>query len=152
MRILPFWLLFLITACDSGVVFEKNTEIPLDAWNYRNNISYKVTINDTVTPYNLYLNTRIVTEYPYSNLFVLFITKHPDGQISKERIEATLVDNEGKPLGKGLGEIFYNRSLIRKEFTFNQLGEYTFELQQNMRIDNLPGIKNVGLRIEKSIP
>lgn len=143
-------LCLAIVACDSSVVFEKNTEIQFDEWNYKNYINYKVTITDTLTPYNLYLNTRIISDYPYSNLFVLLVTKMPDGKVTEERIEATLVDNEGKPLGKGLGDIFYNRSLIKKNMYFNQLGEYSFELQQNMRTDNLHGIKNIGLRLEIS--
>ncbi len=56
----------------------------------------------------------------------------------------------GKWLGEGLGDIWDNRVLFKKNVSFPQKGEYRFEFTQAMRLNPLPGVMDVGIRIEKS--
>ena len=62
----------------------------------------------------------------------------------------------GKWLGDGLGDIWDIQCQF-KAIRFNKDGLYRFEIEQAMRygelakIDNLPGVMEIGLRIEKQI-
>jgi gliding motility-associated lipoprotein GldH len=65
-------------------------------------------------------------------------------------VELTLADARGKWLGSGYGNTRDNRILFKKNFRFPEAGTWHFELEQAMRMNPLPQIMDVGLRIEKA--
>jgi gliding motility-associated lipoprotein GldH len=77
-------------------------------------------------------------------------TRYPQGTYSKDTLECILADQTGKWLGDGSGDIWDNQILFRKNFKFKRKGKYVFSLEQAMRLENLPQILDVGIRIEKS--
>jgi len=97
----------------------------------------------------VYLNVRNGPEYPYSNIFIFMNTVFPDGQIARDTIELTLADYDGRWLGSGMGSVKFSRFLFQKNVQFKQAGTYRFILEQAMRVRELSGIHDVGLRIEK---
>lgn len=137
-------------SCNSNRVFEENKEIPKNNWDYNTRLSFKVNIEDTVAMYNMYINVRNAGFYRFSNLFLFINTGLPNGIITRDTVEITLASPEGKWLGDGLGDIYDNRYLFRKQFKFPMAGEYTFDLIQAMRVNPLPGIMDAGIRIEKA--
>jgi gliding motility-associated lipoprotein GldH len=139
----------LFMSCDSKRVFEKNIEIPQGIWNSKNLARFEVNITDTATPHNFYINVRNAGAYPYSNLYMFLETEFPDKVYSKDTIECILADNSGKWLGQGSGDIWDNQILFKKGFRFRKTGAYVFKLEQAMRVENLPMIMDIGIRIEK---
>ena len=137
-------------SCDSSRIFEDNREIPDNAWAQHNKVVFEVELADTATRYNLYLNVRNAGHYPFRNIFLFVTTTLPDGTPARDTAECMLADAEGKWLGSGLGDIWDNRILFRKDMRFPQAGKYRFELEQAMRMDPLHGIMDVGIRIEKN--
>lgn len=146
---LIFIFLFL-SSCDSKVVFEENKKFPENRWEQKNNIVFTTEIKDTLTPYNIYLNVRNAGGYQFSNLFVFFTTQTPTGKRERDTVELTLADPSGKWLGEGLGDIWDNRHLFKNNFLFPEKGVYTFTLEQAMRIDPLPQLMDIGIRIERN--
>ncbi len=147
------WLLvllfFTLTSCDSRRVFEENKAITEGKWKAKEKISFTVAIMDTSLAYNIYLNIRNVKDYPYSNLFLFLDTKFPDGRISRDTLECLLADYDGRWLGSGAGSVKFNQFLLQKSVYFHQKGIYLFKLEQAMRVNELIGIQDIGLRIEK---
>lgn len=146
---LIFIILFL-SSCDSKVVFEENKKFPENRWEQKNNIVFTTEIKDTLTPHNIYLNVRNAGGYQFSNLFVFFTTQTPTGKRERDTVELTLADPSGKWLGEGLGDIWDNRLLFKNNFLFPEKGLYTFTLEQAMRIDPLPQLMDIGIRIERN--
>lgn len=138
-----------LNACDRNVVFEKNVELPENRWEQKNAVKFTVEIQDTINPHNLYINLRNAAGYQFSNIFLFFTTSAPSGKMERDTIELTLADANGKWLGDGMGDIWDNRELFKKNFKFPQAGTYTFQLEQAMRIDPLPQIMDAGIRIER---
>jgi gliding motility-associated lipoprotein GldH len=65
--------------------------------------------------------------------------------------ELTLLDPKtGKPLGKGLGDIFDHQIVALPNYRFQKSGTYTIKLKQYMRQDPLPDVMSVGVRVEKA--
>lgn len=153
MKKLNFFCLFLFallfSSCDSNVVFEDNIKLPENRWSISNVVKLEAEITDSITPYNIYINVRNAGGYQFSNLFVFLTTHTPSGLTARDTVEITLADESGKWLGDGLGDIWDNRVLFRSNFRFPEKGLYKFELEQAMRIDPLPQIMDIGLRIEK---
>ncbi len=150
-RFLVFILTVLtFTSCDSRVIFEKNIKLDDNRWYQNNIIRLETEISDTISPVNIYINVRNAGGYQFSNLFLFLTTTLPDKRQARDTVELVLADESGKWKGDGLGDIWDNRILFKKNFRFPQTGKYTFELEQAMRVDPLPQIMDAGIRIEKA--
>ncbi|TAH42398.1 MAG: gliding motility lipoprotein GldH [Bacteroidetes bacterium] len=142
--------IFSLMACDSNAVFEKNIKLDDNRWYQENVIRLETEINDTISPMNLYINVRNASGYQFRNLFVFLTTTTPENTKSRDTLELILADDAGKWLGEGMGDIWDNRILFKKNFQFPSAGKYTFELEQAMRVNPLPQIMDAGIRIEKA--
>lgn len=151
MRFSPLFIvssLLILLSCDPGRVYEKNIKIPDGIWEKDHKVSFEVFIDDTVSAHNLYVNVRNTSLYPFSNLYLFIETTAPSGHTIRETFEITLCDEKGKWLGSGLGDIWDLQQVYKKNVRFAQRGNYTIEYQQGMRMDRLPFVLDVGLRIE----
>lgn len=142
-------LLTLLAACNQGAIFDTSKEIEGGVWKSSDIVKFSVPITDTLQPCNFYINVRNSTQYPFSNLFLFIKTFYPNGKISVDTVECYLADTEGKWLGNRSGSRVDNRIMFRKAFRFRMLGTYSFEFEQAMRTEELSGIENFGIRIEK---
>jgi gliding motility-associated lipoprotein GldH len=144
-----FAIAFVLSSCDRDRVYDKFKDIKDGVWNRAAIIKFDVQIDDTISYNNVFINVRNKGNYRFSNIYFFIKTIYPDKRISIDTIDCLLADDKGKWLGKGLGDLKDDRFLIKKYLRFLQKGIYTFEFQQAMRIDNLEGIKSIGIRIEK---
>jgi gliding motility-associated lipoprotein GldH len=145
-----FMLLTLaLSACDRNRLYEEHVALAKGVWNVRQPLTFDADIADRNSKYTVYLNVRNGNEYPYSNLYLFMKTEFPDGKIARDTIELTLADYDGRWLGSGMGSVKFSRFLFRKDVRFPQTGSYHFILEQGMRVTDLPGIFDIGLRIEK---
>ena len=141
--------LVMFTSCDRNRVFDENVKIDDNKWSSEKPVVLQMHITDTVNPHNVYINVRNASHYPFSNIFLFMNTTFPDGKLDRDTLEIRLAGPDGKWLGEGLGDIWDNRILFKRNVAFPQKGEYRFELTQAMRLDPLPGIMDVGMRVEK---
>jgi gliding motility-associated lipoprotein GldH len=147
-----FFLIFLVlilTSCDSKRFFEENKSFENGVWMNTKSPSFTVNIADTLVRYDLYLNIRNDGLYPYSNLYLFIHTTIPGGIKATDTVECQLADPNGKWRGSGPGNLKFNRFLFQKGMAFPQKGDYRFELEQAMRVKELKGIRDAGIRIEK---
>ena len=147
--LLVFVILCSLYACNSNVLFDKNKQIENAIWKSSDVVKFTVPITDTTQGYNFFINIRNSSEYQYSNIFLFIKTFYPNGKISIDTVECYLADKEGKWLGKRSGKLVDNRILFRRAVQFRQKGTYSFEFEQAMRVEELKGIEDFGIRIEK---
>ena len=143
-------MLFCFASCDPKRVFEENKKLSANNWDQNSPLIFLVNIADTAHRYNVYINVRNAGFYGFSNLFLFVNTRLPQGEMERDTAECILASSDGRWLGEGLGDIWDNRILFKKNVHFPQPGEYRFELIQAMRINPLPGIMDAGIRIEKA--
>jgi gliding motility-associated lipoprotein GldH len=142
-------LVFFLASCDSKRFFEENKSLENGVWMNTNSQVFTVNIADTLARYDLYLNVRNDGIYPYSNLYLFIHTTLPGGKTATDTVECQLSNPDGKWRGSGLGSLKFNRFLFQREMAFPRKGQYRFELEQAMRVKELKGIRDVGIRIEK---
>ncbi|MBI5540431.1 MAG: gliding motility lipoprotein GldH [Bacteroidia bacterium] len=142
-------LLSVVISCDSKRYFEENKEIPGTVWNRNNIISFTVPVTDTHSINNVYVNIRHNGLYEKSNMYLFINIIAPNGNKLRDTVNCLLADDKGKWLGSGLGDIYSNQLLYKKDITFPTSGNYTFEIEQAMRMDNLKNVEDIGIRIEK---
>lgn len=146
-------LLFCITAvfcsCNKGVIFQKYISIPDNNWVANKPVTFTVPVDDTVSPYNIYINIRQANDYDFSNIYMFIDITAPNNQTERDTINCLLADNSGRWLGSGLGDIWDNKIWFKRNARFHK-GEYKFTYTQAMRVDTLQQIMDVGLRVEKA--
>lgn len=142
-------VVLLFSSCDKSRIFEENKTIPENVWNKDSIIKFEVDIHDAQLPTNFYVNVRNADGFPYKDLFLFIKTTYPDGKTFQDTLDCILADEQGKWLGDGMGDIYDNQIPFKRNVHFPAEGKYTFEIQQGMRVDNLPLIMDVGIRIEK---
>ncbi len=140
----------LFSSCDSARIFEKNQDLPEEGWTKDDIIKFDVDIKDPSTPANFYANVRNADGYPFNNLYLFIKTTFPNGKMSNDTLECVLADEKGKWLGNGLGDIYDNQILFKRNVRFPIAGVYKFEIQHGMRVEPVLLIMDVGLRIEKA--
>jgi len=141
--------LVLFIACDSKREYDGFTAIPESGWNKDSVAVFKVPVHSIVQPYDLFLQLRNHEGYTYSNCWLFVDVVTPSGKARRDTVECFLADPTGKWLGSGFGSLYTTTTTWQQGVKFNEHGEYQFRISQGMRVDNLTGIVDVGLRIEK---
>ncbi|MBS1505264.1 MAG: gliding motility lipoprotein GldH [Bacteroidetes bacterium] len=146
---------FFIIGCDSKRVFEDNAEFKDRSWKINQPVKFDFQISDTVKKYNVLLNVRNSIDYPFARLFVNYELKYQDStSLSKKMISGFLFDQKtGKPFGtSGIGDIYDHQFPVLENYAFKKIGTYSMRIDQFMRMDTIPGVLAVGVRVENAEP
>ncbi|WP_445710366.1 gliding motility lipoprotein GldH [Flavobacterium sp.] len=153
-------ILFLImsvffTSCDEKRVFDEYKEMG-GVWKKEDVKRFVFKQEDTINPYNLFLNIRNTNEYPFRNLFVIVNLKQPDNLVKVDTLEYLMTNPDGSLLGEGFSDVKESKLWYQEKFVFKQKGEYVLEVQQALRetgsvsgVEELKGVTDIGFRIEK---
>ena len=142
--------IMLFSSCDRSVFYEELKHVEGSEWKADDTLLFRFTITDTLQPYDLSFSVRNTTTYQFQNLYLFITAWYPDHTWSRDTAECILAAPDGKWYGKGNGKIRDSQFLFRKEVKFRRAGEYTIGVNQAMRIEELPGISDIGIRLQKS--
>lgn len=154
--ILILGIVVAFVSCDSSSVFDQYISLKKNSWSLADSINFKVQINDTLSRNNVYINIRNNKEYQFSNLYLITHVDFPNGKKIVDTLQYEMTDKNGKFLGNGISEIKHSKLILKENIIFPISGQYSISIWQAMRrngevkgINKLPGISDVGLRIEK---
>jgi gliding motility-associated lipoprotein GldH len=141
-------LFMMLSSCDGNVLYEKNERIPDASWNKNQKLEFHVEVTDTIKPHHIFVNVRNLNNYPMSNLSLFVSITSPDELFNRDTVLYYLAEPSGKWVGKGFGNVWSNRYRYKSNVRFPVSGTYRFEIEQAMRVDDLEGISDIGLRVE----
>lgn len=139
-----------LSSCDKARLFEENQQINNNSWDYKDAKTFVTEISDTSQNYNLYVNVRHSFQFEWRNAWVNIKTIFPDGKTFDKRVNLVLSEPDGHWYGDCLGDNCDLQVSIQNNAFFPQNGKYTFIITQDMRVNPLPFVKSVGMRIEKA--
>lgn len=142
-------LLLFIGSCTSINLYERTAIIPNQNWKTNFQPSFNFNIEDTNSLYNIYITIRHTDAYAYNNIWINIDTKAPGDTLKHQPLNLILADNSKGWLGVGMDDIFEQRIRITQTPIKLKKGLYIFTLAHIMRINSLPDILNVGIRLEK---
>lgn len=139
----------LFTACDKQVVYHAYQPLPTEGWQLSDTLLFKIAVPDSATFYNVSVEVRNRSNYPYQNLPLLLYCDSPEAQnIKKDTLNLTLASNTGNWFGNGWGGLYqsaFPAGLIRIEET----GEYCFRITYLLPDEVLTGINDIGIRLKR---
>lgn len=131
-------------------LFEYNYQFTNRIWNMDTIPSYQFEIENPNVACNLLLNLRNGLDYSFYNIFVKYSLEDSTGKVLKSRqLELNLLDPKtGRPLGKGVTDLYFHQFEFLSNYKFPYKGKYKIKVTQYMREQELKGIHSVGVRIE----
>jgi gliding motility-associated lipoprotein GldH len=141
--------LLLLLSCNNKVVYTNSRVFAEETWKLMDISTFKVPITDTVNSNNVIFTIRNGASYPFRNIYLFVTTTSPDGKKITDTLQYNLADEKGKWYGRGFGDIHELNLPYKSNVYFPLKGTYEFKIQHGMRIENLKGVYDFGLRIEK---
>lgn len=129
--------------------FQQKTDLSADGWRSNEELQFNIPISADQQKQDVHLFVRCEDGYSYSNLYVLYVLKGPDGREVKRRLlNLPLYDaTTGRPLGSGTGGINDVTILGVHDEVFAKPGTYTLSIRQYMRDNPLKGIQSLGVHV-----
>ncbi len=139
----------ILLSCVKNDTYQSAHTIHNEQWNKLDTAYFAVNIYDTTERYNMYLTLRRSINYPYANIWLRTLTQTPDTTApALSDLELTLEEKDGTPTGSRFGNNIEHLILIQENAKL-KYGKYQFWILQNMRDDDLRGVLNIGLRLER---
>jgi len=145
--ILTFLLLFL--SCGRNTVYTDSRVMDGETWKLMNIPTFMVSITDTLTSNNVTFNIRSSSSYPFRNIFLFVTTTSPDGSKLTDTLQYNLADEKGNWYGRGVGDIHELSLPYKSNVYFPLKGAYEFKIQHGMRVEDLKGVYDFGVKITK---
>ncbi len=139
----------LATGCKQVELYERLENIPKAEWKGDYKPSFTFNITDTVSLYDVFITVRHTNSYAYNNIWIESSLQLPGDSLITQKLDLLLANPDGW-MGVGMDDIFERRiKVTATPQKFGKAGPVTFALRQVMRQDPLPGIMQVGIRVEK---
>ena len=142
-------LSILLLSCNSNVVYTDSQAMADETWKLMDIPDFKVPVSDTLNSNNVIFTIRNGSSYPFRNIYLFVTTTSPDGKQLTDTLQYNLSDEKGNWYGKGFGDIHELNLPYKSNVYFPRKGIYEFKIQHGMRVENLKGVYDFGLRIEK---
>jgi gliding motility-associated lipoprotein GldH len=149
-NILAILIIAILASCNTIDIFEKTKFFPSQSWKDSERPSFTFDIEDTTSPYNIYVVFRHTDAYNYNNLWLNVTAIAPMDTAITQHLNLKLADNTNGWLGSGMDDIFEHRIRITRAPVPLKPGKHTFTLQHIMREEPLQHVMNVGIRVEKA--
>lgn len=141
--------LLLLLSCNGKVVYTDSLSMDNETWKLMNIATFKVPISDTINSNNVIFTVRNGSSFPFRNIYLFVTTTSPDGKAITDTLQYNLADEKGRWYGKGFGDIHELNLPYKSNVYFPAKGIYEFKIQHGMRVEDLKGVYDFGLRIEK---
>ena len=139
----------LLASCENNFLIEEKQPVHGENWTYSDSLRFEFEVTDTSKRYNLYVDFDHAADFPTENIYVRIGTIFPSGKRLLKQRSFLLADPSGAWLGDCSGGQCSVRVLLQESTFFQETGKYTLIFEQWMRQDSLPGIRAVGLAVEK---
>jgi gliding motility-associated lipoprotein GldH len=145
----PAFLVLFLISCDSNKVFDEYHTISNATWAADSVLQFSFNIPRKTQNHNIFFNIRNDQRYGFSNIWLFVTIQPPSGKVLTDTTQVILAEPSGKWLGKGFSGIYDNRIIYRRNVFFPESGIYTIYIKHGMRLADLKGITDFGIRVEK---
>ncbi len=143
-------LVLLFAACKNDMMTEQTKTVAGQNWAYADSLRFDFDLLDTGFVHNLFVDVVHAEGYPFENVYVKIHTILPSGKRLSKTRSLQLSGPAGEWIGSGSGEKISARLMLQERTFFREQGRYSLIFEQWMRQDSLPGIRAIGLAVQKT--
>lgn len=145
-----FLLLSLLAlACSRDVIFTDSVAMPENTWKLSDEPVFRIPVEDTSLSTDIMFSIRTGSDYPFRNIYLFVNTLSPDGISITDTLQYYLADEKGNWFGKGFGDVHELMLPYKTNVFFPVEGLYQVKVLHGMRIGDLEGVYDLGIRIVK---
>lgn len=147
--VMMLWnLLMMLTGCENSVVYSRFGNTPMSGWDKTEPVTFDIDSLDAEGDYQMTLMLRISDKYPFRNLqLVVRQQNFPSGVEEVDTVECAVTDEHGNLLGRGVSYYQYEHPV--KTLHYHASDSMHIEIHHIMKREILPGIADVGVRVER---
>jgi len=142
--------IILFSSCDRNVVYTESDAMKDKIWTLESVPTFDIPVKDTINSNNVIFTIRTGSAYPFRNIYLFVTATSPDGRSLTDTLQYNLADEKGNWLGKGFGDIHELDLSYKSNVYFPVKGIYQFKIRHGMRVGNLEGVYDFGIRVEKT--
>ena len=124
--------------------------MPAKKWELANILAFDIPVKDTLISSNIFFTIRTGSSYPYRNIYLFVTTNSPNDKSITDTLQYNLADDNGNWYGKGFGDIHELNLPFKTNVFFPVKGTYQIKVQHGMRVEDLKGVYDFGIRIVRS--
>lgn len=124
--------------------------MPSCQWAWGDTLLFIPSLSDSLSHYRYSVEVRHDNSYPFRQLSVAFSVTHQDDSVVcfADTLSCQLSNAQGVWQGEGWGNLFVS-SHPGRTFTIPRSGKYLLRLSHLMQRDTLPGLFNVGIKLDR---
>lgn len=136
-----------LTSCDRKTIYYHYEHAPVNGWEKNDALSFDIS-PVSVGTYREELGLRIDKSYPFMGLcLVIKQTILPSGYVHSDTLNCNLIDEDGNNKGPGLSYYQYNFHV--NTLRLQEGDSLNITVKHNMKREIMPGIVDVGIRLDK---
>ena len=139
----------LLTACNSDLIFNETLDIPNAAWEYDNKLAFEFEVKDTTKTHQVLLEITHAGDFGFQNCYVQITTRFPNGEEKKQPVSLELAAQSGTWNGQCSGNACSLEIPLQAKAKFKATGKHSITVEQFMRVNPLPGIEAISLKIKQ---
>ena len=148
-NILPAIVVALaLHGCGVDAFYSDFREVPAGGWQREVPMSFVLPDSAGVATADLTLNLRHDNDYPYRNLWLVVDYVGDNRVLHSDTLNVELCDKFGNWHGSGIGKLFQFSKTLKQSFPIGKVRKVV--LWQDMRVDTLTHIEDVGLSLSPS--
>ena len=142
-------MLTLSTACHQRPIYSHYEPVDIDGWQRDDTLHFTVTQVAESGYYHETLGLRAHLSYPFTSLSLIVRQQTIPSGISRcDTVMISLINSDGMPLGSGVSHFQYDIPL--EDMPIEAGDTLYIDIRHNMKRENLAGITDIGITLEKA--
>jgi gliding motility-associated lipoprotein GldH len=138
-----------MASCADETVYHTFRNIATRGWDKADTLVYEPVVDDSTARYELQVELRHRSDYPYQNLTLEMRCSNPYGQpVLTDTLHFTLINDNGTWLGTGWGGL-YDIAATPADVHLPHTGRYRICITSLMTDTRLRGINDIGVKLKK---
>lgn len=140
-----------VASCTTNTVYDSYSHTPLAGWEKNDTLTFNVRPLAEGGTFNETVGLRMTTAFPFTSISLIveqhIIPHGMPGRILTDTIKCPITDIRGNFLGKGISSYQYEFSL--RDINIRKGDSIHVSIRHNMKREILPGVSDIGLKIDK---
>lgn len=141
-----------VSSCDDSRIYDDYESIAQEGWERNEVLKFNVPKMQQAGNYQQWVQLRAIQKYPFQTVtLIVEQTVYPKKQFFRDTVECHIINEGGRLEGKnGISSTEVVAPL--RSVQLNEGDSLAISIRHNMRRELLPGISDVGIRIDTTHP